>query len=289
MNQPFIQVLKIPHYLKNLFVFLPLFFSTQLLHVDLILNASLAFICFCLMASSVYIFNDIGDLQEDQLHPEKKCRPIAAGKMSIRKARLLEISLASICLILSLTISLKLTLLLLSYKVLNICYTLFLKKIAIADVLTISLGFVLRILAGSLSTGIVLSSWIVIMTCLLALLIALGKRRVDVLYYRRHNIKLRKVVSGYGIRTINILMIIISIIIILVYIMYTIAPESIQRIGSQFLFETTFWVAAGISRYLQLIFIKHSSDPPVQMLLKDHPLKLILLGWILNFCYFIYL
>ena len=289
MIRSFIQLIKIPHYVKNLFVLLPLFFSTQLMHPELILKVLFAFVSFCLMSGSVYIFNDIGDLSEDQRHPEKKLRPIASGRISIQAARATELSLAILSVLVCLLVSTRLAVVLVSYKVLNILYTFYLKKIVIADVITISLGFVLRLLAGSVSTGIGLSFWIVIMTFLLALLIALGKRRIDVIYFRQHDIKLRKVVSSYPIPALNRAMLVISSLTIGVYALYTLDPGNKERIGTDFLFITLIWVIAGVLRYLQLIFLNHSTDTPVQMLLKDHPLKLILLAWGLNFYYLIYL
>jgi 4-hydroxybenzoate polyprenyltransferase len=270
-------------------VLLPLFFSAQFTNKLLLWQALLAFASFCLMASSVYIFNDIHDAGEDRIHPHKKDRPIAAGTVSIALARMLDLILSLSSLALAWMVNWQLVYVLLIYKALNILYTLVLKRLAILDVMVLSLGFVLRLLAGSVSTGVVLSEWIIIMTFLLSLLIVFGKRRHDVLFFEQKEIVLRKAVSGYNSVFLNYAMVMLSSVIIVAYIMYTVSPASTARFGTNYLYVTVFWVIAGIFRYVQLLFVFKTEEPPVSLLMKDHPLKLILLAWFLNFLYFIYM
>lgn len=283
-----LKVLRPTHYIKNLFVLLPLFFSAQMANNLLLINALLAFISFCLIASSVYIFNDIYDLEEDRIHPENKARPVASGAISIPLALVLDLLLSLSGLFLASLANYKLLLVLVVYKLINILYTLIIKRIAILDVMVLSLGFVLRLYAGSVSTGVELTDWIIIITFLLSMLIVLGKRRNDVLFFEQEDIVLRQVVKGYNSMFLNYTMIMLSSVIIVSYIMYTVSPEIRLRMGTGHLFTTVFWVVAGILRYLQLMFVFDSKENPVRLLIKDHPLKLILLAWFLNFLYFLY-
>ena len=284
-----LRLLRPSHYIKNLFVLLPLFFSAQITNNLLLKNAILAFVSFCLIASSVYVFNDIYDINDDRIHPEKKTRPLASGVISISLAIILDLVLSIGGLLLSYLVNYKLLFVLVAYKLINILYTLILKKIAILDIMVLSLGFVLRLYAGSVSTGIQLSEWIIIMTFLLSMLIVLGKRRNDVLFFEQEEIVLRHAVKGYNSMFLNYTMVMLSSVIIVSYIMYTVSPEIQQRFGTGHLFITVFWVLSGILRYLQLLFVFNSRENPVKLLINDHPLKLILLAWFLNFLYFLYM
>ena len=284
-----LKLLRPTHYIKNLFVLLPLFFSAQITNSLLLWNAILAFISFCIIASSVYVFNDIYDVEDDRIHPEKKTRPIASGAISIPMALSIDVVFSMIGLFLAYIVNYKLLLVLVTYKLINIIYTLIIKKIAILDVMILSLGFVLRLYAGSISTGIDLSEWIIIMTFLLSMLIVLGKRRNDVLFFEQNEIVLRQAVKGYNSMFLNYVMIMLSSVIVVAYIMYTVTPEIELRLNTRHLFITVFWVVAGILRYLQLLFVFETKENPVRLLIKDHPLKLILLAWFLNFLYFLYM
>jgi decaprenyl-phosphate phosphoribosyltransferase len=284
-----LQLMRPTHYIKNSFVFLPLFFSSQITNHVLFQNALLAFISFCLIASSVYVFNDIYDLEEDRIHPEKRSRPIASGAVSISLAYLIDLTLTVCGLILAFFVNFQLLFILVAYKLINIFYTLTFKKVAILDIMILSLGFVMRLYAGSASTGIELSEWIIILTFLLSMLIVSGKRRNDVLFFEKEEVVLRKVVVGYTSLFLNYTMIMLASVIIVAYIMYTVSAEIQLRIGTKYLYTTVLWVVAGIFRYLQLLFVFNAKENPVRLLIKDHPLKLILLAWFLNFLYFLYI
>lgn len=283
------KLLRPTHHIKNVFVFLPLFFSAQFYDLSQLLNVLVAFICFCLISSSVYIFNDIWDINEDRIHPANKTRPIASGIVSIKLAYFLDAGLSIFALLFSYIVNQDLLFVILAYKILNIFYTLGLKKIAVLDIFVLSLGFILRLYAGSVSTNIELTVWIIILTFLLSMLLALGKRRNDVLFFEKEGVVLRNAIKGYNLVFLNYSMIIISSVIIVAYILYTVSPETTVRVGSNQLFITSFWVLAGIMRYLQLLFVFNRNENPVSLLLKDNSLKLILLGWIFNFLFFLYL
>lgn len=282
-------LLRPSHYIKNILVFLPLFFSGQFGDTALLLNASIAFIAFCLVSSSVYVFNDICDVKEDKLHPKNKKRPIASGAVSIRLAYLLDITISIFAFTFLYIVSIDIFIVLLIYKLLNISYTLFFKKISILDILILSLGFVLRLYAGSVSNNIELTVWIIILSYLLSVLIALGKRRNDALFYEKNGIVLRQAIKGYNLQFLNYSMLMISSIIIVAYILYTVSDETCIRLGTDKLFITSFWVLAGVMRYLQLLFVFEKNKNPVNLLINDAPLKVIILGWLLTFLFFLYI
>jgi len=285
----FLKLVRPHHYVKNLFVFLPLLFAGKITEAAMLIDAGLAFLSFCLISSSVYIFNDIMDREEDRVHPENRTRPIASGAIRVSRAWLLDLLFTAGALIIAYVSSMDLFLVILGYKLLNILYSLFLKRIPIFDVMILALGFVLRLYAGSVSTGVPLTEWIIIMTFLLSMLLGLGKRRNDVLFMEKEGVVLRSSVRHYNSDYLNYGMIILSSVIIVAYIMYTLDPETVARFGNNDLFVTAFWVVAGILRYLQLLFVEKRTENPVLLFIRDHPLKIIVLAWILNFLFFIYI
>ena len=283
-----IRLMRPHHYTKNLFVFLPLFFGGQFHHTGLLLKASWAFLAFCLVSSSVYIFNDVMDRKEDRLHPENRKRPVAAGEIGILQASALDLVLTAGALVIAFMVHRDVLLVILGYKLLNVLYSSGLKRIPIFDMMILAAGFVLRLYAGSLSTGIALTEWIIIMTFLLAMLITLGKRRNDVLVMEHEGVVLRSSVKQYNSRFLNYSMLVLSSVIIVAYILYCLDPETVRRVD-QNLYVTSVWVVAGILRYLQLLFVAERNLNPVVLLFRDHPLKIILLAWILNFLYYLYI
>ncbi|MDI6616246.1 MAG: UbiA family prenyltransferase, partial [Syntrophaceae bacterium] len=193
----YLSLLRIPQYLKNLFIFLPLFFALQLANVHLLGRAGLAFVFFCLLASGVYIFNDYHDREEDRRHPKKKIRPLAAGRVAAGSALALGALLTAAGLAGAWLLDVSLLYLFLMYLILNIFYTLKLKHVPLLDIFIIALGFVVRIFVGGVVTGVRIYPWIIVMTFLLSLFLALGKRRDDVLIFLNSGEKARKSVDGY--------------------------------------------------------------------------------------------
>ena len=269
---------------------MPLFFHGKLFDLSLFLNAFWAFIGFSFIASSIYVFNDLRDVEEDRQHPEKKFRPIAAGSISEKNAKLLILILASLAGIIFYTMfsNIWVWLCVFFYFWQNILYTIWLKKIALVDVIIISLGFIIRIFLGSAATDIYLSHWIIIMTFLLALFLAFAKRRDDILLTNSTGVKHRSNIDGYNLEFLNAAIIISSAMVIVAYIMYTTSVEVIQRTG-QNIYLTSFFVVIGIFRYLQVVFVKQQSGNPTKVFLKDSFLQIIMLGWIVSFGIILYL
>jgi|TARA_Y100000310_G_scaffold321340_1_gene378831 4-hydroxybenzoate polyprenyltransferase len=267
-------------YIKNLFIFLPLFFVGQITNPELLLNAFIAFVAFSISASAIYILNDFCDIEEDQQHPEKKSRPLASGSISSKTALFLMGVLAISGISLMTALSFESLVALSGYILLNIAYSYYLKHIAILDVTIISIGFLLRIFVGAFVNGIQLSMWIVMMTFLLALFLAFAKRRDDLLIYLNTGKNVRKVISGYNIDMLNASMSILAAVVIVSYIMWTVSIDVITRVGSNKLYATTFFVILGILRYLQVIFIDEKSGSPSEVLLSDRLIQFSVLGWL---------
>ncbi len=271
-----------PHqFIKNTFLFLPLLFGDKLFNFNAILWTSLGFACFCLASSTVYIFNDIKDIEDDRKHPTKKNRPLASGKIPVSKAKRLALTLAAASVVISLALGSEFVLVLTGYLFLNLLYSSGLKHFAIIDVTCIATGFVMRIFAGASAANVYPSHWIVIMTFLLALFLALAKRRDDVLLASSGE-PTRKSLNGYNLEMISGAMMIMAAVTIVCYIMYTVSPEVVAYHKTKMLYLSTFWVIVGILRYLQVTFVYANSGSPTKALFQDPFLITTIFCWLAN-------
>ena len=282
-------LLRPKQYIKNIFIFLPLFFTGQVTNIELFVKASLAFVAFSLSASAVYIFNDYEDIKDDRKHPKKKYRPLAAGIISKNTALLLMIILFIIGFTLMAVISLKALVILSIYVILNILYSLKLKRIAVLDVTIIAIGFVSRLFVGSFAYEIQLTIWIVIMTFLLALFLALAKRRDDILIFLKSGNKMRKSIDGYNLQLVDGSMMIMSSVVIVAYLLYTTSQQIIEKFQSENLYLTTLFVIFGLMRYLQITLVEKNSGSPTEIFLKDVIMQINLVLWISSFVWIIYI
>ena len=289
----YIQLLRPLQWLKNAFVFAPIFFSNHLLEMDYLMPTLIVFASFCLISSSIYCFNDLKDVEADRLHPKKRLRPIASGKVSSRGGY----AMMAVCLIGAFALLLLaqsvntpyLYILIGGYWLMNIAYCLKLKQIAILDVSIIAIGFVMRVLAGGLAVDILVSHWLVMMTFLVTLFLALSKRNDDYRIFEQTGIKPRVSITGYNKTFINEATAIVASVTMVSYIMYTMSPEVIERMGTRYIYLTSGWVLAGLLRYLQNMIVYGLSGSPTKSLVKDHFIQFCILGWILSFFAIIYL
>lgn len=289
MLYQYIALLRPAHYIKNLYIFLPIFFSGQLLNRHDLTLTTIAFAAFCLAASAIYILNDIIDVDLDRQHVVKRNRPIAAGMVKPSVAYFLTFILMAASAWVASLVSLSIVLIIGAYCIVNIFYSLKLKNIAIVDVSIISIGFVLRTFAGGMATNIVLSKWLVIMVFLLSMFQALAKRMDDLhLAGDSPATLLRKSLNGYNIPFLQIVLSMLSGILIVCYIMYIVQPEIVHRLGEHS-YGTAFFVLMGLLRYLQLTFVRKTSGSPVKILFKDRFIQLCVVCWILSFTILIYM
>ena len=276
-----------PHqYVKNGFVWLPIFFGVKLGDLWAVEQTLIAFAAFCLAAGGVYVLNDLKDIEEDRRHPTKKNRPLASGAIPPRGA---VIFMAGLLLLAALAGSLlpkpDFLLILGAYLLLNVAYSFSLKHQAIIDVVCIALGFILRVLAGGVAAAVPVSHWIVIMTFLLAIFLALGKRRDDLLLAAEDQ-NARRSIDGYNLEFVSTSMAVMVAVIIVAYILYTVSPETIQKHGTDRLYLTGFWVVVGLLRYLQLALVENRTASPTKILLQDRFLQTVLTLWIIS-CFFL--
>ncbi|MCG8569450.1 MAG: UbiA prenyltransferase family protein [Spirochaetes bacterium] len=284
----YIRLLRFHHYAKNFIIFSPLFFSLNLFHLNLLFKTTLCFVFFSLLTSGVYIFNDLLDIKNDQMHPLKKTRPLASGQISIRSGILLTLILWMIPLFSLLFVQWQVFALALAYVLLNIAYTIKLKHLPIIDVVCIGIGFVIRVYIGGVIGNIPLSNWIIIMTFLLALFLGFAKRRDDLLLYLKSGAKTRKVIDGYNLKSLDSSIIIVATITIVSYIMYTISSEVITKMNNDKLYFSAIFVIMGILHYLDISFSKNQSGSPTKVLYSDRFLQFCILGWILTIGIMIY-
>jgi 4-hydroxybenzoate polyprenyltransferase len=277
-------LLRINQWVKNLFILLPVFFG---MHFDKFLNYQLivGFLSMSFIASSVYIINDIVDKKNDSLHPKKKKRPIASGAVTINVAIMVMGLTVSTAMILAFLVDLKVLFIVLSYFIMNLLYCFWLKRIAIVDVIVIAIGFVLRVVIGSVISGVIISKWLMIMIFLLTLTLALGKRRDDVLIVEENSetMKIRKSLEGYNLDFLNTAILMLIVISIICYIMYTVSPEVTQRLSSDYLYITSFPVLIGFIRYLQLAYVYKNTGSPTKLFLTDSGIRICLILWVISF------
>ena len=287
-----IKVARPTHWIKNIFVFLPVFFGGALLNTTEVVAAALTFMSFSLAASAIYCLNDIIDVDADRAHPVKCKRPIASGAITIPQAY----GMMTVSLLISIVLMFllpeghaKSILVIIAYFVINVAYCLRLKEYAIIDVCIIASGFVLRILAGGYATGVHLSKWIVLMTFLITLFLAFAKRRDDVLRMNTTGRAPRKNTSRYNLTFINQAITITGSVMVVCYVMYTVSPEIIAQFATDKLYLTSILVILAILRYLQISVVDEKSGDPVKVALSDRATQLILLAWMLSFLIIIYL
>ncbi|MFT6099562.1 MAG: 4-hydroxybenzoate polyprenyltransferase [Arenicella sp.] len=284
-----IQLLRPSHYIKNVFVFMPLFFAGRADNLNDLSTVAIAFVAFCLMASAVYVLNDISDIQTDKQHHKNKNRPLAAELITLKAAY----CLLAVCLILSLllasSLSMDTLLLLLGYFALNVAYSIRLKHIPIVDISIISSGFVLRLFVGSTAVDVMLSQWIVIMTFLLALFLAISKRRDDVLIFEATGQKMRVAVDGYNLKFLDASISMLGAIIVVAYLMYVTSPEVAQRLGSDSLYLTSLFVVIGVLRYLHRTLVQQDTGSPTKVALSDRFMQATIILWVASFAWIIYL
>lgn len=279
-----IKLLRVNQWIKNFFIFAPIFFAFKFTDLEAIVNLIYAFIGFSFLASSVYIINDWCDIESDKLHPRKKNRPLASGAISKKIAAIIFIAL----LILGLSIyvfvlqSQTAILLLLTYFILNMCYSLKLKQYAILDVTIVAIGFVIRLFIGGAVASVFLSYWIIILTFLLALLLVLGKRRHDITIFEETGREMRKSISGYNAEFLNAIIMVVVAVICICYIMYTISSDVVLRNG-EYLYMTSLFVILGLFRYLQVLYVDKKGDSPTVLIIKDRFLQICIFFWAVSF------
>ena len=279
-------------WIKNFFIFIPMFFGGELFDAHSVWLAVLTFIAYSFVASSVYCYNDIVDVDADRRHPVKCHRPVASGAISIRVAyTLMAVMFLLGVMVMSLLppeVMSSVMAVIVFYYVLNLAYCSKLKQYAILDVCIVAFGFVLRILAGGFACELALSNWIVIMTFLLTLFMSFAKRRDDVLRMNATGEAPRKNTVRYNLTFIDQAITITASVTLVCYIMYCVSPEVMERFHTPFLYLTFVFVLLGLLRYIQITVVDKKSGDPTKIILNDHFSQVVLAAWLLTFLVMIY-
>ncbi len=301
----YLKLLRVEQWIKNCFVFVPLFFSGNITNLDLLTKSVFAFVIFSLAASCIYIINDYSDIESDKKHPEKRNRPLASGAISKPTAITILLVLMISCIaliiftqyyfnlsVLNIKIFLlqfnlwKLATIIAVYFFMNLAYTFKLKHVAIVDITIIAIGFVLRVLAGGYATGILISQWAILLTFVLALVLAIGKRRGELINAQVSG-KTRKALDGYNVQFADIALSISCTLAIVCYLMFTLSPEVQERFHSR-VFYTVIFVVFAFLRYLQQTLVYNKTESPTKIIYKDRYIQVTMLLWLTAFLLQIY-
>ncbi|MHB8134021.1 MAG: decaprenyl-phosphate phosphoribosyltransferase [Anaerolineaceae bacterium] len=276
-----IKELRIKQWVKNLFVLIPLVFDRQLLNSEALIRSTIGFIIFCLVSSSVYIINDIMDIEADRQHPKKKYRPIASGKIPVNMAWIISIFLVLLPTITSFYLSPFFAIIIIVYFIINLAYSKKLKHLVLIDVMIIASGFVLRVAAGvSLIVVERFSPWLYVVTTLFALFLALGKRRGELITLENGNFIQRKVLDGYTVPFLDQLITIVSATTIVAYSLYTFSAPNLPDNHTMML--TIPFALYGIFRYIYLVQVKNEGSAPDELVMVDRPLQITFLLFVLS-------
>ncbi len=264
---------------KNLLVFAGLLFGRRLFDRTAVLEAGAAFAIFCALSGVVYLVNDIVDLESDRQHPHKARRPIASGALSLPVAAAAAAVIGVAGLVAAFTLGRLFGLVATAYVALLAAYSGPLKHIVIIDVLTIAVGFVLRAVAGAVAIGVPISHWLLVCTVLLALFIALAKRRHELVLLADAATSHRPILAEYSPYLLDQMIAVVTASTLIAYVFYTISPETEEKFGTQWLGLTIPFPLYGIFRYLYLVHQREGGGSPAEMLITDRPLLLCVALW----------
>jgi 4-hydroxybenzoate polyprenyltransferase len=284
----FVALARPAHWVKNVFVLAPAFFVPRIWSEDkLVADLGLAFLAFCLAASAIYVLNDLIDRDRDRHHPTKLSRPLARGAVSPTAAIVYALALATASAAIAWRLPQMFGALLLAYAVLNVAYSTWLKNVPIVDVLAIALGFVFRVDGGAFAIGVTPTAWITIVAGLLALFLALAKRRDDVV--KSIGAAHRPALDGYSKPFLDAAIGVVLAALLISYAIYTADPHLAERLGTDKAYVTIPSVVLGILRYLQIAMVDEASGSPVDVILRDRLMQIACASWLAIFGALLYL
>ena len=281
MPSALLESLRPKQWVKNLALFAAIIFSRNLQNITMLWRSILAFVLFCLISSSIYLFNDIRDIESDRQHPVKRKRPLPSGRLSTGMALRTGMALAGCGLISAWFLSPAFFWIALAYFLMQLAYSLKLKQIVILDVMLIALGFVFRVVSGALVIDVKISSWLLICTILLALFLALSKRRHELVFLEDKAGEHRQILREYSPYFLDQMISVVTASTVMAYALYTMSPETVAKFGTNNLDLTIPFVLYGIFRYLYLIHQKELGGDPTRILFTDRPLIINIILWFL--------
>lgn len=272
-----IKLIRIQHWVKNLFIFVPLIFALKFTDLNLIVKSIIAFFSFSLASSFVYIINDIVDKDKDKTHPKKKNRPIANGSVSVLNAIILSVFIFIGSLFLGISLNISTVVVVFTYLVMNVFYSFILKNVVLIDVFTIAMGFVLRVVAGALAINVEISNWVLLTTFFISLFLGFGKRRCE-LDLVNEGKDYRPVLDHYSIQLLDYLIVVSLTLTIIAYSLYVVDPEIISKFRTDKLMYTIPIVVYGVFRYLHSIYVQKEGEPS-DVIFSDSGLIVAVLLW----------
>jgi len=279
----YLKLIRPKQWIKNLFVLAPLVFARELFDPSPLLLTLKAFAAFCLTASAVYILNDIADVKADRVHPEKRLRPIASGRVSVRQAIGLLVLLLVGVTILVAGMDKRYLAILVTYFFLNVAYSFKLKETVLLDVFIVSAGFMLRVLGGAFAIDVVVSNWIVLCTLFISLFLGFAKRRAELVVHQGLGVTSeRKVLTLYSAHFIDQMLTVTTAGAVISYALYTVAPRTIEIFGTDKMIYTTVFVLYGMFRYLYLVHTAETTENPTNAVTSDATIMVTVLLWILT-------
>lgn len=280
----FIALSRPKQWIKNLFVFAALIFSKSFFNCTLVYKTVLVFLSFCVASSLVYFINDLLDADKDRKHPKKRNRPIAKGVITKKEALFLIAVLFIALVLILLTYRNAVSLVLIAYLVNNILYSFKIKHVVILDIMSIALGFLLRVIAGAAAINVSVSPWILLCTLLLSLFLGFSKRRNELLLLGDEAEKHRKILEEYSVEFIDSMLSIVTACTVIAYSLYTFFAYS-----NKFMMLTIPFVLYGIFRYQYLIHKKGEGGSPEEIVISDKPLLLSIVLWVICSACIVYL
>jgi 4-hydroxybenzoate polyprenyltransferase len=272
---------------KNLFVFAGLIFSQNLLS-PLVWPACAAFLIFCGLSGAIYLLNDVADADKDRLHPEKRRRPVASGALPRGVALVAGVIIIAVSLALAFRLSWQFGGVAAVYAVLLTAYSAWLKRLVIVDVLTVAVGFVLRAIGGAVAIGVDISGWLLICTVLVALFLALGKRRHEYLTLHGDAAAHRPILAEYSEGFLDQMIAVVTASTVTAYALYTMSPETVAKFHSRLLPLTLPFVLYGVFRYLYLLYRRQLGGNPSDLFLSDRALLVNTMLWMVSLVVIIY-
>lgn len=267
------KLIRVPQWIKNLFVLVPLVFSMNILHPNFLKNSIIAVFCFCLASSLVYIINDIVDRDADKLHPKKKDRPIASGAISVSQGIIITAILLIFNIALCIQLNPSFILANFAYILLNVFYTFYAKNVVLLDIFSIAAGFMLRVIAGAYAINVEISSWLLLTTMFLSLFLAVMKRRSElVLTADTTHSSTRKVLTNYTVGFTDQMATVSAAAVIICYALYTTSQRTIDIFKTEDLIFTTPFVVFGIFRYMYLVYKYDQGENTTEIMLHDVPM-----------------
>lgn len=287
-GKKFCSFLRVRDWVKNVFLFAPIVFSGELFNPSAQLLIWPAFFLFCFLSSSVYVLNDIMDIELDRQHPVKKNRALPSGKISVRHAWIIFFALAFPSLAFAFALGESFALTAVLYLLVNVAYSCLLKNVVILDVFAIAACFVIRVVAGAYVIDVPPSEWLLICSFLLALFLAFSKRRRELTLLESESASHRLVLGKYSPHLLDQMISIVTSVCIVGYILYTQSPATVAKFGTTELIYTFPFVVYGIFRYLYLVHRHDEGGRPAETLLTDRPLLITIFLWILASALIIY-